>query len=582
MSRTTSIAAVRRVAAGALLLTGLSTTAGAQVASALLVEDGVIPGAGGATADALNNTAVNHAGGYAISVTSSDGVSRVWGDANGGAGAVMRAESTIGDYVQNSFESFYGISNSGQVAYSASCDDTVLGLTGLDTVWLDDAPLAVEEDPVPGIDDNYWTFASRPGVTADGIPYWVGGVSPTQGGSTQQRGLWTGVNADLLYLAAQAVPGLPFPIAPTGSVIDFDYRFSEFGNRHLVPVNMATGSTSDDGTIIKTGAGLMLDGSLVAEATPVPAAVGGLPGENWDNFDFMGITESDKYLFTGDTDGDTATDEFIVVNGLIAHREGDVLDGFVLSGGIEGAYMNADGDVAFIWDVDDPQLGNVEALYVNGQLLLKEGDEVDLDGDGVIDPGAVVSSFTGISTLTLGDRAMDGTINVYFTADVDTDGTTTTTDDVEGFFCMNVQGAECFLVFGPGPGESVFLPGSHAFLTQVGDVSASWAVLLDDIPEFELTTQNVVGGALGGPKNNPFGTEYVTDRFAVQVVMWNPYVFPGQPEQWTPGLEVEVLPSGRVRTTQYGSSTGMDIWAEVVTKRDGTRVVRFPFSIPGF
>lgn len=152
----------------------------------------------------------------------------------------------------------------------------------------------------------------------------------------------------------------------------------------------------------------------------------------------MGVTEAGDYFITGDTDGAIATDEFILVNGVIAHRDGDVLDGFTLNGAIEGASMNADGDLAFIWDVDDPGLGNIEALYADGRLLLKEGDEVDLDGDGIIDAGAVVSGFTGISALTLGDRQPDGSVNVYFTADIDTLGTTTTTDDTEGFFCINL------------------------------------------------------------------------------------------------------------------------------------------------
>jgi hypothetical protein len=243
-------------ALGAVLLV---PTAEGQVATALLVEDEAIPGAGGATADALNNTAVNHVGGYACSITSSDGISRVWGNPAGGPGAVMRAEGTIGDLEQTSFESFYGISDTGQVSYSASCTDTVTNTTGLDSVWLDDTVVAIEEavSSVPGF---FWSFASRPGVTAGGTPYFVGGVTNTQGGSTDQRGLFFGNDAGIVLLGGENVPGLPFPINPIGSSIDFDYRFSKDGTNYLCPVNMATGSTSDDGTIVRSGAGLELDG----------------------------------------------------------------------------------------------------------------------------------------------------------------------------------------------------------------------------------------------------------------------------------------------------------------------------------
>ncbi len=432
---------VRRPFVGALVLpalAALAAPAGAQVASALLTEGGAIPGAGGATASSLNNTAVNHAGGYACSTTSSDGLTRVWGSADGGAGGVLRVESTIGDLEQTSFESFYGIGNGGEVSYGATCNNTSTLATGLDTVWLDDMPVAVEEDPVTSLPGQFWTFASRPGVTGDGVPYWVGGISDTSGGGTQLRGLFKGTDATVVYLAGDSVPEVPFDLSTTGSTIDFDYRFSELGNRHIVPALIDSGSSLNDAVLLKDGEGLVLGGALVREGSAVPASIGGLPGEAWSVFDYVGVTEDDEWFFTADTNAATSSDEVIVVNGLIQHREGDTLDGFVLSGAMEGAYMNADGDLAFVWDVDDPMLGNVEALYAGGRLILKEGDEVDLDGDGFVDAGAVVAGFTGISTLTLGDRLPDGTMNVYFTADIDTMGTTSTLDDTEGFFCVNV------------------------------------------------------------------------------------------------------------------------------------------------
>ena len=574
----------RRALAGALVATAaLAGPAAAQTATALLVEDQPIPGAGGATADGLNNTAVNHVGGYACSVSSSDDVSRIWGNAAGGAGAVMRAESTIGDLEQTGFESFFGISDSGQVAYSPTCTDTVTMTTGLDSVWLDDAVVAIEEGVAGDNPGFFYSFGSRPSVTGDGKPHFVGGLTSEQGTSTQFRGLWSGNPPVTVLLADQSVPNLPNVINPVGSSIDFDYRFSALGNEYIELVNQSTGSTSDDGTMVVSGAGLLIDGQLVVEASPVPAAAGGVNGENWDNFDFMGITESGKYFFTGDTDADTSADEFIFVNGQMQHREGDILDGFELSGSIEGAYMNEQGDLAFIWDVNDPEDGNVEALYFNGELLLKEGDEVDLDGDGVIDAGAVISSFTGISSLTLGDQMIGQQVQIYFTADIDTEGTSSTTDDVEGFFCLDAVGAECFLVWGDAPGVDFYTPGNHTFATDVANVTASWAVLMEDIPTIALDlpvgmTSSV--GVLGGAAN---GRPTVVDSFAVQVVMWNPWVFPGQPEQSSPVLQVDVMSNGRVRTMQHGTGVGgMEIWHEVVTEADGSKAIRFPFSIPGF
>ena len=94
-----------------------AASAEAQVASALLRENGPLPGApAGHTVASLNNTAVIHVGGYAVAVNSTNGsvtLSHVWGNAIGGPGTVMRSEGTFGTLVQTAYESFYGISDAG-------------------------------------------------------------------------------------------------------------------------------------------------------------------------------------------------------------------------------------------------------------------------------------------------------------------------------------------------------------------------------------------------------------------------------------------------------------------------------------
>ena len=128
-------------------------------------------------------------GGWAFTI-SAGSISHVIGNAAGGAGSVLRTEGVIGPLTQNSFESFFGMSNSGQLSYSASSEDTMT--TGLDGVWLDDAVIAIENMAVPNMPGMFFTFASRPGVTRDGTPYFVGGITDTPGGVTQQRVLFYG------------------------------------------------------------------------------------------------------------------------------------------------------------------------------------------------------------------------------------------------------------------------------------------------------------------------------------------------------------------------------------------------------
>jgi hypothetical protein len=69
--------------------------------------------------------------------------------------------------------------------------------------------------------------------------------------------------------------------------------------------------------------------------------------------------------------------------------------------------------------------------------------------------------------------------------------------------------------------------------------------------------------------------------FSVQVLLWNPAVFPAQPEQYSHGLKVYVAPDGSISTRGYGTGTGISVWAETGVNANGQPVVRFPFLIPG-
>lgn len=468
---------------GAAMLLALAGSATGQVASSLLNEGDAYPDITGHNVTGLNNTAVNHAGGYAIQLSTSDGattLSSVWGNAAGGPGANIRTEGTFGPLVQTSYETFYGISNSGQVAYSATGTGGPVG--GFDSVWLDDTPVMVEGDVYPHAPGLWWRFGSRPGVTAGGIPYFVGGVTSTQGGSTENYGLFFGPTGAPIFLGGENLPGLPMPLG-TSSTISFDYRFSANGSAYIGEIVMSGLTTSTDNAMVLAGAGLVLGGTLVQEGNLIPVAIGGDGTENWDNFDYTGVTEGGQFFFSGDTDGNTATDEIIVKNGIVAYREGDPLGGEVLSGAIEGAYMNEQGDLAFIWDIQDNAL---EALYLNDMLVLREGDEVDMTGDGLVDAGAVLRDFSGINSITLSDRDPGGSVKIYFTADIDTAGTSSSTDDVEGFYCVSVN-------LGP---TAIVLSGLRAVPDlRTPGVTVEWATSAEmDHDGFHVYRSNSISG----------------------------------------------------------------------------------------
>lgn len=156
-----------------------------------------------------------------------------------------------------------------------------------------------------------------------------------------------------------------------------------------------------------------------------------------------------------------------------------------------------------------------------------------------------------------------------------------------------IDETECFIVIGDGMGDADFFAINHVFETQVGPVVEDFqAVLLDDIAEFVLPDPLAAVGssaAIGAPKakRKSFPSDVPTwmhdGSFAVQIVMWNPGLFPDQPEQHTAGLQVLLRPNGAVLTQPFGTDVGdMAVWHEIGVDEQGRKVIRFPFSIPGF
>ncbi len=110
-------------------------------------------------------------------------------------------------------------------------------------------------------------------------------------------------------------------------------------------------------------------------------------GDDWDNFDNISVNNLGNYIFSGDTDGSTTTDEFLAYNGSIVLREGQLIGGRTLGAGVDAASMNELGQVAFVWDSDLTETlfaGNASDL-ANSIALLSIGDELDVNGDLIAD-----------------------------------------------------------------------------------------------------------------------------------------------------------------------------------------------------
>lgn len=382
---------------GSLFLTA-SAVAQPVDADLIAIEGGTVNTRGAATIVGLDFQFTNGQGELAFGVDIDEGGGSdgsIWCD-----GSIVWQNSDSISPVLAGGEASIGVGNDCQFIYSPSIDTE-------DGVWTDLGLLAVENTAAPDFGlDTLSTFHSRPFMTPDGSAYWVAGYNNGAGG--------TSTVGRMLYTSSDRTSGATQVVLRSGDVIDgltidepsgigFDYFISDNNQHHIQELLMDTGSTANDGVMYVDGSIAAREGSLVE-----PPAAGG--GENWDNFDFMSVNNDGVYVFTGDTDGSTATDEFIAVGGFsgegigggnspeIRVREGDVVDGFTLSGSMQGASIYNGGFVAWASQTTDATASEVVYVGFHDDLdlstaVLRVGDEIDIDNNGVMD--YVVADFNG-------------------------------------------------------------------------------------------------------------------------------------------------------------------------------------------
>ena len=166
--------------------------------------------------------------------------------------------------------------------------------------------------------------------------------------------------------------------------------------------------------------------------------------------------------------------------------------------------------------------------------------------------------------------------------------TLTATDDLGNLeeTTVIVRVAECFALVASAFGSDLFEAGY------------TWQTVLSSIHE---VAAGLDGGARADPAPPPdrdgherlptgrrsreeFDTRVKPAQpvtYHVQVVMWNPVVFPENPEQWSQGLSVTVHPNNDVDLQSYGDPNGMAVSAELQIEPDGSRRLALPFTIEG-
>ncbi len=127
--------------------------------------------------------------------------------------------------------------------------------------------------------------------------------------------------------------------------------------------------------------------------------------------------------------------------------------------------------------------------------------------------------------------------------------------------CTTVVGtAECHMIFGVGSGLSSTVLFGHLYDTQLAGVRMSYPVTMVDHPSWPL--------------------QALPQVVTMQVLMYNPQIFPNNASQWSHALQVVRHPDLSITTTHLGTSNGINVQAELFQDGMTTRI-RFPFSILG-
>ncbi len=343
----------------------------------------------------------------------------------------LRIEGTFGGITQTSFNTTnLNYDDLGRSLYRA----IVTGGTGETSVFLDDDLFIQEGTFIVGghLDGYEWDLVAGPDLqmTRDGTVWHISRIiSPL---NVQTESIFIG-NYTELYGSDFTLPGMFAPLDADSSCLG-GLIVSPNGLEYLVEGELETTgtgvTTANDEFMIMSGSPMIINGVRYHEGQPIPGG-----GENFTGtFDVYAINDFGNFILNIDGSGPTAADEILIVNGDIALREGQNVGGFVLGSNCESVAINQNGDWIAAWNLNP--IANGEAIYLNGQMILRRGDAVDLDGNG--DPNddvgvmSAVSSFQGYG-IQISDRDELGNVTVYANLSIDTNGTPAT-GEVSGLY----------------------------------------------------------------------------------------------------------------------------------------------------
>ncbi|HUR26974.1 MAG TPA: hypothetical protein VM509_02200, partial [Planctomycetota bacterium] len=184
--------------------------------------------------------------------------------------------------------------------------------------------------------------------------------------------------------------------------------YSSFDGAHWVAAGRIVGASTADDVLVVDGNVVLQEGALVPGSALLLGAI------HDDN-----ITGQGTWCARGRDNSSTATTapDWFVVQGALIAKTGDALSASENYGDTFSAVAaNDSGDWALISNTDLADPARNEVLVANGVVILREGDPVDVDGNGAFDDGAFVGrgnntlSAFGANRLRLTDSGVIYTI----------------------------------------------------------------------------------------------------------------------------------------------------------------------------
>jgi hypothetical protein len=411
--------------------------------SSVLIKQGDPIGVGQTVAD-VQGAATNTVGGFLFRVTGSTGTAsndHLWGSATLGPAAILRSSgNTIAGYLQGSassatsspFETSFGLGNAGQIAYSSNLG-TGATVSNADSMWVDNTPLAVTGDPSVIVPMQRWSFASAPRMASQtGQAWWIGGfTTSTTTTTSQRRGLVRQGAAAPVLFAGEVLPGVTVPISDISSIL-FDWGLSSDGNHWIVQTSTDPNPVNDK-MVVRDGLPL----NLGTPGSPLLVKTGEIAPfmpftPTYSAFSSAAINNAGRFAVSGTAGGF----RFLTRDGQALLLENDTIEGATLFGSILDVRMNNTGDVACNSSLADLSLSG-RALLFNRRVVIRIGQAVDLDGNGSVDPAAVLSELTS-GALAMSER-QGSIVRIYYSGRLDLNATPgVLTDDFDAALVAKV------------------------------------------------------------------------------------------------------------------------------------------------